>query len=363
MKCCLLYLIGQLRPGGQEQQLCHLLHALDRKRYRPVVAVWNYSEHDINLAKIRSLDVPVYPLSSSPSPTTKFLQFRKLVKKLQPEVVHSYSFWTNSIAYMGAKGLRALSIGSVRSDLVRLKKKTGPLIGHLNARWPRQQIYNSFSAARTASSINSFFVPRCIYVVPNGLDLDHYQPTPIQDTPQGVALGVGSLISVKRWDRLLKATFELKRKGHNCFVQIAGDGPLRQSLDQEAHNLDLDGNIEFLGHRDDIPGLLASSLFLVHTSDVEGRSNVVMEAMACGRAVIATDSGDISKMIEDGKTGYIVQRQDDEALVKCMEELFYNRNLCRIMGEAGRAKAEKEFPLSRLAQETLKAYRSAGWKN
>jgi glycosyltransferase involved in cell wall biosynthesis len=88
-----------------------------------------------------------------------------------------------------------------------------------------------------------------------------------------------------------------------------------------------------------------------------------MEAMACGRAVVATDAGDVPELVEDGKTGFVVNRGDDAMLTDCMAALITNHALCRRMGEAGRAKAEREFGLDRLVSETLAAYRSMGWKD
>ena len=88
-----------------------------------------------------------------------------------------------------------------------------------------------------------------------------------------------------------------------------------------------------------------------------------MEAMACGRAVVAMDAGDIPSLVEDGKTGFVVRRGDDAKLVGSHGALITDRDLCRRMGEAGRAKAEREFGLDRLVSETLAAYRAAGWKD
>jgi glycosyltransferase involved in cell wall biosynthesis len=120
--------------------------------------------------------------------------------------------------------------------------------------------------------------------------------------------------------------------------------------------LGLAGRIELLGERSDIPALLGQSCFLVHTSDREGCPNVVMEAMACGRAVVATDAGDVPDLVVEGETGFVVRRGDDQALVERMRALILNRGLCQKMGVAGRAKAEREFGLDRLADQTLAIY-------
>jgi glycosyltransferase involved in cell wall biosynthesis len=110
----------------------------------------------------------------------------------------------------------------------------------------------------------------------------------------------------------------------------------------------------FLGARHDIPALLADADFLVHTAEDEGCPNVVLEAMACGRAVVATDAGDLPSLIDNDKTGFIVPRGDESALTNRIATLLNDRELCRRMGEAGRMKAEQAFGLDRLRSETCR---------
>jgi glycosyltransferase involved in cell wall biosynthesis len=160
----------------------------------------------------------------------------------------------------------------------------------------------------------------------------------------------------------LKAAARLKKSGLDFLIEIAGGGPLRESLEKQLRDLELADRVRFLGHTDDVAGLLADSTFLAHTSDTEGCPNVVMEAMACGRAIVATDAGDVPSLVEDGNTGFVVSRGDDAKLVEHLATLITNGDLCRQMGEAGRLKAEREFGLSRLVEETLAAYRAAGWR-
>jgi glycosyltransferase involved in cell wall biosynthesis len=176
-------------------------------------------------------------------------------------------------------------------------------------------------------------------------------------------VAVGSLLPVKRWDRLLKAVYRLRQNGFDFLVKIAGEGRLRGDLETQAEHLGVGDRVDFIGQRGDIPALMAEASILVHTSDSEGCPNVVMEAMACGRPVVATDVGDTASLVEDGKTGYVVGRADDESLVERIERLLKDPALRRQMGEAGRAKAERDFGLNRLVEETLAAYRIAGWQS
>lgn len=178
MRSRLLYLVGWLAPGGLERQLCYLLQAMDRGHYRPAVAVWNFSEADVYVPRIRALNVPIYAFLNLPSAAAKLRAFRRLVRQLEPEVVHSYTFYKNFAAYWGVRGTRAVAVGSVRGDFTLDKKESGPLLGRLSARWPRDQICHSSSAAEMCRLSRSFFVPKRLSVVRNGLDLEQFCCSP-----------------------------------------------------------------------------------------------------------------------------------------------------------------------------------------
>ena len=363
MKCRLLYVVGQLRSGGSERQLFNLLQILDRERYQPAVAVWNFHEEDSYVKAIRELNVSLYPCSLSSSRVAKLALFYRIAKQLQPEVIHSYSFFMNFAAYYVARKIGAISIGSVRSDFIFDCSSAGPFLGRLSARWPRAQIYNSYSAVRNAQESKGLFVPHQIFVIRNGLDVKGFAGSfkPIPGEP--IILGVGSLFPVKQWDRLLRAAAEIKQKGVEFKIQIAGDGPLRPVLEQQTEEIGIAQCVEFLGCREDIPALVSNARFLVHTANSEGCPNVIMEAMACGRPVVAMHAGDISSFVDDGKTGFVVQQGDHMMLVQRILELLQNYSLCVQMGTAARDRAEREFGIERLVKETLEVYRKVGWKD
>ena len=176
-------------------------------------------------------------------------------------------------------------------------------------------------------------------------------------------VGIGSLFQYKRWERLLRAALVLRKRRLDFIVQIAGNGPLRESLERQTRELGLAETVKFSGHIDDISSLLTSSTILVHTSDIEGCPNGVMEAMASGRAMVAIDAGDVPFIVDDGRTGFVVRRGDDARLIERLATLITSRELCRQMGEAGRVKAEREFGLDRLVSETFAAYRAVRWRD
>ena len=363
MNCEILYLIGQLHAGGSERQLYYLLREMDRFRYQPALVVWNFSKDDIYVRPFQELGVPIYDLPNGSSSIAKLRAFCRIVTELQPQIVHSYSAFLNFAVHWSALGTNAIAFGSTRSDFVLDWEGSSWLLGCLNARWPRKQIYNSFKAAKSASRSKSPFVPNQLFVVHNGVDLERTRVLPLSTVGRPRVVGIGSLLPVKRWDRLVLAASELKGRDLDFSVHIAGDGPLRKSLQQQIDEHGLHGRFELLGHVKNVFDLLAGAAFLVHVSDAEGCPNAVMEAMACGRAVIATDVGDIPFLVEDGKTGFVVPGGDNAMLAERIVQLLRDRHLCCHMGAAARAKAERDFGLDRFVCETLDAYRAAGWRD
>jgi len=358
-----LYVVGQLRLGGLERQLYYLLANLDHERYRPTVFVWNLDPNDRYYHDIKALNIPIYGFPGEWSSLSKLRGFRTLARKMVPEVIHSYSFFTNFAAYYAAWGTHAVPIGSIRGDFVRAKAESGLIRGALNARLPRYHISNSQKSADAAQCVSRLFAPRRIFVVRNGLDIRAFACMDDAPGKRHYIAAVGSLFPVKRWDRLLRAIQGVKKSmTGEIHFRIAGDGPLRLVLEKQVEDLGISEIVEFLGAIHDIPAFLRKAKFLVHTSESEGCPNVVMEAMACGRAIVAMDAGDIPYLVEDGKTGFVVQQGDEAALVERISHLLQDDKQWLLMGLAARQKAEREFGVERLVSDTLDAYRAAGWK-
>ena len=357
----LLYVVGQLGLGGLERQLYYLLANLNHARYQPAVVVWNLDTNDRYYRAIKELKVPIYGFPAGQSPLSKLIALRALARQVAPEVIHSYTYYTNIAAWWAARGIEAIPIGSVRNNFTLDRQDAGIVLGRLCGRWPSAQIFNSVTAEQNARQVTTFFCSRRIYVIKNGVDLDRFSPRPHPE--RGYILAVGNMYARKRWDRLIRAVALLASKGLCPEVVHVGAGPLREELEAMARNLHVEHLFKFLGARHDIPDLLADAAFLVHTSEDEGCPNVVMEALACGRAVVATDAGDVPYLIDDGKMGFVVPREDEAALTRQMATLFEDRDLCRKMGDAGRIKAEQAFVIDRLRSETFAVYRAEGWED
>lgn len=358
----LLYVVGQLGLGGLERQLYYLLASLDHARYQPAVVVWNLNPNDKYFRDIEALKVPICGFPNGWSPLSKLMALRAITRQMAPEVIHSYEFYTNFAAYYAAYGTRTLAIGSLRGDFFRDRRGGGVVRGALNARWPFSHISNSMTSAGAAKRAFGFFKPKHVFVVRNALDLEQFKCSSITSMKKDYVAGVGSLLPVKRWERLLRVVHSLKAgAGKDLHFQIAGDGPLRPALERLTKDLGISEVVGFCGVVHDIPTFLSRAKFLVHASESEGCPNAVMEAMACGLPVVAMEAGEIPYLVENGKTGFVVPQGDETSFIERISQLLSDDELCFCMGLAAAEKAKREFTLERLASETLAAYRTAGW--
>jgi glycosyltransferase involved in cell wall biosynthesis len=358
----ILFVVGQLGYGGLERQLCYLVRGLVARAIVPDVLVWGSSEEDTYSSKLTGIGVRVWRFRSGIGAARKMLRLVEISRSLRPGIIHSYSDFTNVAAKVASLVSGAPALGSVRANHKWENRNSHMVLWSLCSRFPEWQVYNNFQAYFDAQRSGFPLTPKRVFVVRNGVDLEHFAPLPPQRSGRCRALGVGSLYPKKNWGLVVDACEELKLRNVVLDISIVGEGPERGILQKAIDQKRLGEDVRLLGTSDDVRPALAQCSFLVHVSNNEGCPNVIMEAMACGRAVVCTDAGDSRYIVDDGITGFVVPKKDLRALVDRMSRLVADRGLCVRMGEKGRAKAEREFGLDRLVDETLQVYSLAGWR-
>jgi glycosyltransferase involved in cell wall biosynthesis len=167
------------------------------------------------------------------------------------------------------------------------------------------------------------------------------------------------------------ANFNFEIKGHRYFVEAAkalsdratgaafllvGDGPLRKKYEQMADELGLKERVRFLGKRNDVPSILSSLDIAVLSSTSEGLPNVILESMAAGRPVVATDAGGSSELVSDGINGYLVPPADSRAMAEAIESLLRNPEDAVEMGRMGKSMVQDKFSQKRMVENYEKLY-------
>jgi starch synthase (maltosyl-transferring) len=202
--------------------------------------------------------------------------------------------------------------------------------------------------------------PDRLTVIPNGIDpspFDHASPAPRAaiGVPEWahLALFVGRLTEQKGLPFLIEAAGQVARTRPDWHLALVGDGPDRDPLQQAAARIPaLSGRVHWLGPRDDIPALLKTADLLVLASLWEGMPNVVLEAMAARRSVVATSVEGTEELVEPGRTGWLVPPADPDALAGALLDAASDPVRLIRQGEAGRARVESRFTVAR----TIEAY-------
>jgi glycosyltransferase involved in cell wall biosynthesis len=137
---------------------------------------------------------------------------------------------------------------------------------------------------------------------------------------------------------------------------IAGDGELRQSLEEQVRALGVEPAVLFLGYRQDVPRILAALDLFVLSSHLEGLCTSLMDAMAMKKAVVATRVGGVPEVVAEGVNGVLVPAKDPRALAQGIISLLKDPDRVKAMGEAGRRIAEEKFHVDIMVNKIEKLY-------
>jgi glycosyltransferase involved in cell wall biosynthesis len=218
-------------------------------------------------------------------------------------------------------------------------------------------------SASMAPQLRSFGIPHKI--VDNGIDLKPFsnpQSTLIQERGwQGRPIigAIGRLAEQKGLPYLLRAAPEILRENPAALFIFAGDGPDQEALQAEANNLGIQESVHFLGVQENIPGLLSSIDVLAMPSLSEGMPMALLEAMAAGRAVVATRVGAIPKVIDHGVNGWLIDSGDVNGLATGINEILRSGDFRARLGRAARRTIESRFSAEIMAKNYLDIYREA----
>jgi len=198
-----------------------------------------------------------------------------------------------------------------------------------------------------------------VYVISNGVDFEEIRdikPHNLLKHPSIFFVGV--LGNEKGIDVLLKAIPIIKEKIPNIYVYIAGRGSQEKELKELVRELKIGENVKFLGYisEEEKYSYYKAADVCAIPSRLENEPIVLLEAMACGTPVVASNVGGIPFMVENGKNGFLFDSENVEELADKIVALSKDEKLRRKMGEAGKEKV-KEFTWDKIAEQTVKVYR------
>ncbi len=337
--------------AGTERHLLEILGRLDRQRFVPLLVTLHGS------AWLEEARLPCERVDlgwrgfCGPSAIVAISRLRRLLRERKIDLLHTFFEESVFVAWAAAIG----SAGRVR--LIASRRDIG--LGaeepwyHGLMRSLRPRVARRFDAIVANGSEVAQYVARidhrpleAIQVIPNGVTVDDApRPVPGQMAahPDAVwIVAVANLKPVKRIDVLIDAVARLISAGADCRAVVLGEGPERPALEARRDALGLGERLLFPGATRDVRAWLQHASIAVNSSDREGLSNGILEAMSCALPVVATRVGDSGRLV-DSSNGRLISPGDPVALASALIELANDPGLRRDLGLCSRQRVDSGY--------------------
>ncbi len=353
---------GSFERAGTQQFLLELLKRIDRTRFDPVVM--STLRTGELLSDIESLGIDVHEFGTGrtlPSPATISGLFRA-VRFLRRERVDVLNCMLGLITLMGPFVGRLAGVPVVLNNQRNLSywlhgRFREAVYRFVNRRLVDAVLVNSAAAEREL--LDRFGVPaNKVVSVGTGVDLRRIADARVGEGLAGelgiagrTVVGIVAKLSpVKGHEHFLRAAAGIAKARDDVAFLVVGDGPRKEMLTEMAKELEIEDAVVFAGARDDVPSLLKLMDVFVLSSLSEGSPNAVLEAMAAGLPVIATDVGGLPDIVIDGESGILVPPGDSEALEKAIMELLKDPERAAAMGRVGLANAADKHDIEKVVR-------------
>jgi glycosyltransferase involved in cell wall biosynthesis len=292
-------------------------------------------------------------------------RFSRVIKRLAPDVVHAHDPHGVAMASL------ALSLGASSSHngapaLVASRRVDFHLKGNSFSRWKYRQV-DCFIAASEA--IRQMLIADGVpaertVTVHEGIDVEHVIAAPPVNVHEAFWLphhapvvgNIAALVPHKGQRYLVEAAHLVVQEISDARFVILGEGELREHLEKQVHEHHLEKHVLLPGFRTDVLGCLKGFDLFVMSSVTEGLGTSLLDAMACARPIVATRTGGIPEIVEDGVNGLLVPPRDAASLAAAIVRALNDERLRQRLGEAGLARVRERFTVERMVEQTAAVY-------
>lgn len=339
--------------GGGEAQVVGLLSYLAEKGHRNDLLA---HPRGPLFEKAKKLEIRAFPLVvRNDLDLRSVLWLRRLIQRERYDIVHLHTKRAHALSvWLPREAGRPKYIVTRRMDYPERKN------------WYTRYLYNrrvdgvvAVSQTIAALLVEAGVEPARIRLIHSGVDPKRFEHAPVDpgmsnDIP---VVGTVAVLEERKGHRyLLEAAALLKAKGYRMSYLFAGEGSLKNQLEEMVNKLGLQDEVHFLGFVNDMASFFFKTDICVLPSIYEGFSGAAREAMAAGRPVVATRVGGFPELIIDSVTGLLVSPRDADGLAKAVEKLIRDKSLARKMGQRGAERVCQYFTLEQMAKKNEAHY-------
>jgi len=339
--------------GGGEAQVFGLLTYLAAKGHQNVLL--GHPEGRLYEA-VRKLDIKTRPLIvRNDFDPLAALRLGRIIRDERSDLIHLHTKRAHALALWLRRRERTPRIVVTRRMDYPVAKG-----------WYTGQLYNSkvdgvIAISRSIASILSAagVDSKKITLIHSGVDAGRFEPVAVsaKTASDSAVVGMAAIMEERKGHRyLLEAARLLKDRGRRIRYLLAGNGSLKPELEARVATLGLKDDVRFPGFVSDISKFLETIDLFVMPSLFEGLGVAVLEAMAAGKPVVATNVGGLAESVVDSVTGFLVPPQDPRPLADAMEKLVSERSLACAMGARGAERVREHFTLEKMAEKNEAYY-------
>jgi glycosyltransferase involved in cell wall biosynthesis len=358
-----VFLIGGLDAGGSERQLLYLCRSfVNMGKVKPLVINWAGGENDFFYSEFINSKIEVLCLGGISNKINRIFKVREILEKTKPIVLHSFSFYLNSISRFCCIGTSTKSYGSLRSSFYLLKESSSKFSIFFNIYFGGNLVTNSYSAKIELQQVFWFKLKKVSVLI-------NHMPIPSKTKFSSLpnvnlnsnfkSISVGRCDQNKRIDTIINVIWKLRMEGVAITHIHLGSGILIQELINKVKELGIEENFQFLGSVDNVEEFMVNSDFLIHAAETEGSPNVVIEAMSLGLVVIATECGDLPWIINNYVDGIMIQNTAlIDSFYRAIFKLTHDEKVRADIGRCAINKIKFSFDAANYSNNALNLYNS-----
>jgi L-malate glycosyltransferase len=287
------------------------------------------------------------------------LRLSNSLRRQRIQIAHAFDFYTNLTLIPAARFARVPVVIGSQQQLGDLMTPMRFCAQALAFRWCDAVICNSQAAADRLAAVG--LSREKLVVIGNALPAQAFAPAPAALPRRPGRLRVGMVARMnahcKNHSGFLRIAKRINQQMPDVEFFLAGDGPLRKELEEEARILGIGNHVVFLGDRRDVPAVMAALDVAVLTSDSESLSNAILEAMAAGLPVVAYRVGGNVELVNNQR-GELVSAGDEAGFAAAVERLLTTPPLRTQFGRNARTFAHDNFALDRVRARYEDCYRA-----